>query len=116
MKREGTIRRLMYRLTKWRGVVEGSGEPVEPKEFWTPRSRHQGDALQTEVVEWLEPDAGRIFSRSLEQRLLLHSGKWVAVTGDEEFFVGDSPSDALALARRNGHEDVLLHRVPKPGE
>jgi hypothetical protein len=59
----------------------------------------------TEQVEYeVDPD--------LQERLLEHPGKWVAIAGNDIVAVGDSPTEVLAAAQKGGHRNATLYRVP----
>ena len=58
----------------------------------------------------------RVFSESLERALLAYPGKWTAIVDEHIVAAGDSPSEVLGAARKAGHKDVLLHRVPEEGK
>lgn len=52
---------------------------------------------------------------ALQELLLEHPGKWAAVTESEIIGLGDTPTEALAVAMKAGVPDVILHRVPDDG-
>lgn len=48
----------------------------------------------------------------LQEELLKHPGKWVAITRSELLAVADLAEDAYRVAREKGVELPILYRVP----
>jgi len=51
----------------------------------------------------------------MQQRLLEHPGKWVAMTRTRIVAVGDSPTEVLRDARLGGLLHPIVYRVPEAG-
>lgn len=52
-------------------------------------------------------------SPELQQELLKHPGKWVAMTRTEIVAIGRSVGDVLLKAKAHGIDDPILYRVPR---
>lgn len=49
----------------------------------------------------------------LQEELLKHRGRWVAMTRAKLLAVGDSPAEVLAAAHEVGCESPILYFVPR---
>ncbi len=82
-------------------VMEEVTDPKEIAEFQARWSQAQRNS------DWLQAHAHEIYTR--------HRGKFIVVAG-EELFVGDTPEEALALARAAHPEDegrIIRYIYPK---
>lgn len=52
-------------------------------------------------------------SRDLQQELMRHAGKWVALSEDAIVGIGDTPGEALDQAREAGYSSAAPYRVPE---
>jgi hypothetical protein len=66
------------------------------------------------VVKQDQP-TGTVLSPDLQERLLEHPGKWVAMTKTELLGVGGSPDEVLHLAAEKGEDRPILYFVPPKG-
>jgi hypothetical protein len=57
----------------------------------------------------------RVLSAKLEQELLKHPGKWIAMTPDAIVAVGDDSIEVYKAARDAGVMNAILYRVPETG-
>jgi Family of unknown function (DUF5678) len=53
---------------------------------------------------------------SLQDELLTHAGKWVAITRTQLVSVADTPDAAYQRALEAGVDEPILYHVPKGGE
>lgn len=67
-----------------------------------------------ELTDRWEP-VERVMTEELEQELMLHPGKWTAITRDRLVAVGDTPKDVLDAAAADGVASPILYWVPLPG-
>ena len=56
-----------------------------------------------------------VISPELQQELLKHPGKWVAMDRTRILEIGESPEDVLARARARGHQHPIIYRVLEAG-
>jgi Family of unknown function (DUF5678) len=56
-----------------------------------------------------------VLAPRLQQELLAHEGKWVAITKTELLAVGDSPDEVLHGAAERGVKQPILYFVPRDG-
>lgn len=59
--------------------------------------------------------ARHVIEPALQEELLKHPGKWVAMTRTKLIAVGDSPKEVIDAAEALGVRDTILHCVPEPG-
>jgi hypothetical protein len=59
--------------------------------------------------------AQHVITPELQQRLLRHKGRWVAITKSTLIAVGDSPSEVLGRAREQGESRPIIYLVPRDG-
>lgn len=52
----------------------------------------------------------------LQEKLMEHPGKWVAMTRDELLFVSESPTEAYEEAVKMGVDTPIMYRVPDSHE
>jgi len=62
-----------------------------------------------------EPPMERVLSEELEEELLQHPGRWVAMTREKIIALGDTPAEVFKAALSAGHKTPILYQVPKPG-
>lgn len=60
-----------------------------------------------------KPKDETVLSIDLQERLLAHRGKWVAMTKTDLLAVGDSPDEVLHKATELGVKRPILYRVPE---
>lgn len=49
------------------------------------------------------------------EQLAMHRGRWVAMTRSRILAVGDSATEVVVEARRQGVRSPIVHRVPEDG-
>jgi hypothetical protein len=54
----------------------------------------------------------REISTPVQQELLLHPGKWAAITRTAVLAIGDDPEDVVEAARQQGVPEPILYRIP----
>lgn len=71
--------------------------------------------MATAVRDRNADKAEYVIRPELQEELLKHPGKWVAMDRARILAIADDPSAALAAARKAGHEHPTLYRVPDKG-
>ena len=69
--------------------------------------------LDQATDDW-EP-AERVLSEALEEELMLHPGRWVAMTRDRIIALGDSATEVYEAAQAAGEAVPILYYVPEAG-
>ena len=69
----------------------------------------------TMTVDRPDVTAERVLSVELEDELLKHPGKWVAMTPDKIVAIGDDSVVVYKAALKAGVTDAILYRVPEAG-
>jgi hypothetical protein len=68
--------------------------------------------MTTAVRDTGNEKADHVIRPELQDELLKHPGKWVAIDRVRILAVGDDPASVLAESRRAGHPHPTLYRVP----
>ena len=71
--------------------------------------------MTTAVRDEKNEKAEHVIRPELQEELLKHPGKWIAMDRVRILAVGDTPADVLAAARKSGHVHPTLYRVPDAG-
>jgi hypothetical protein len=63
-----------------------------------------------------QPRDETVLSTDLQERMLTHAGKWVAMTRTDLLAVGDTPDEVLHEAAEKGEKRPILYFVPPKGD
>lgn len=69
----------------------------------------------TMTVDRPDLTAERVLSTELEDELLKHPGKWIAMTPEKIVAIGDDSVVVYKAALKAGVTDAILYRVPEGG-
>lgn len=64
------------------------------------------------VVKDPTREAEHVIAPALQDELLRHQGRWVAITRSKLVAIGDSPAEVVRLAQEKGAKRPMIYRVP----